>query len=274
MLKTLGLALLLWVAAPGGASAHLMVDGNALAGLDSWAFTGNGSDPTQLSFDGGLTNHLFELFGYLGNANSVIRVTPANFDELVPIGGAGNTASSQLVLNAAGAAELGLAAGDITLDYDFAIVETPRSLTWDVGVTNGSAATLDLVFYAYLDLDMEGDFGNDLATGAPDGFRVTDGATGFDLTFGSTAVADHFEVASWPNLRNALDGMQGSPAADLADTGTPFGPGDFTGALQFDFSVAAGGSQGLGITLVPEPTTATLLAVGLVGLALAGRKRI
>ena len=266
--------LLLSLTAAGGADAHLMVDGSALAGLDSWAFTGNSPDSSQLSFDGGLTDHLYELYGYLGNANSVVPVTPASFDELIPIGGVGSTASSRLVLNAAGAAELGLAPGDITLDYAFQIADATRTLIWDVGVTNSSAATLDLVFYAYLDLDMEGDFGNDLATGGPGGLRVSDGATGFDLTFGSTTVADRFEVAPWPNLRTALEGMLGTPAADLADTGTPFGPGDFTGALQFDFSLAPGGSQGLGMTLIPEPASAILFALGLLGLALAGRNRI
>jgi hypothetical protein len=62
-------------------------------------------------------------------------------------------------------------------------------------------------------------------------------------------------------------------AANLPDAGVPFGPGDFTGALQFDFSIAAGGSQALGITLVPEPATTSLLGIGLLGLAFAGRKR-
>jgi hypothetical protein len=37
--------------------------------------------------------------------------------------------------------------------------------------------------------------------------------------------------------------------------------------------IAPGGSQGLEMTLIPEPTTAILLGLGLLGLALAGRKR-
>lgn len=272
MRRLLGSLCLLSLAATGGANAHLMVDGDAIAGLDSWAFSGSSPDSNQLSFDGGLTDHLYEFYGYLGNASSVVRVTPANFDELAPITGVGNTASSQLVLNAAGAAELGLLAGDIRLDYAFEIAEATRSLIWDVSVTNASSATLDLVFYAYLDLDLEGDFGNDLATGGAGGFRVEDGGTGFDLSIGSTTAADRFEVAPYPSLQAALDGMLGVGAADLADAGTPFGPADFTGAFQFDFSLAPDGSQTLGMTLIPEPTTAILLALGLLGLALAGRK--
>ncbi|HEY8154792.1 MAG TPA: PEP-CTERM sorting domain-containing protein [Myxococcota bacterium] len=272
MRRLLGSALLLTLTAAEAADAHLMVDGNAVAGLDSWAFSGSSPDSSLLSFDGGLTDHLFEFYGYLGNASSVVRVTPLHFDELAPIAGVGSTASSQLVLNAVGAAELGLLAGDIRLDYAFEISETTRSLVWDVGVTNASTASLDLVFYAYLDLDLEGDFGNDLATGGAGGFLVTDGATGFDLSVGSTTAADRFEVAPYPNLQSALDGMLGVGAANLADAGTPFGPADFTGALQFDFSLAPGGSQDFGMTLIPEPATAILLALGLLGLAFAGRK--
>jgi hypothetical protein len=274
MRKLLGSALLLSLAAAGSANAHLMVDGNALAGLDSWAFSGNSPDSNVLSFDGGVTNHLYEMYGYLGNATSVVRVTPANFDELVPIAGVGSTASAQLVLNATGATALGLAVGEIRLDYTFDIVEATRTLIWDVAVSNDGTAPLDLVFYAYLDLDLEGDFGNDLATGDAGGFRVQDGTTGFDLGVGSSTVADHYEVAPFPNLQGALDGMLGVGAADLGDSGTPFGPADFTGALQFDFSVAPGGSQGLGIRLIPEPDSAILLSLGLLGLARAGHRRV
>jgi len=272
MRKALGFALLCLLCAPRDASAWVITDGNARAGLDSWGFSGNSIDSSQLSFDGGLTDHVYELYGYLGNATSVVRVTPVNFDELAPIGGAGATASSQLVLNAAGAAALGLAAGDIRLDYGFALAEATRSLIWDVDVINAGSAALDLVFYAYFDLDLEGSFGDDLATGGVDGFRLTDGATGFDLNVGSSSAADHYQVAAYPNVQVALDAMQGAGAANLPDAGAPFGPGDFTGALQFDFSVAPGGSQTLGILLIPEPATAIQLGLGLFGLVLAGRR--
>jgi len=273
MRKALGLALLWLLCTPPGASAYIMLDGNVRAALDSWAFSGSSIDSNRLSFDGGLTDHMFELYGYLGNATSVVPVTPFSFDELVPIGGIGSTASSQLLLNAAGAAALGLAAGDIRLDYGFEISDATRSLLWDVGVTNLGLATLDLAFYAYFDLDLEGSFGNDLATGGIGGFRVADAATGFDLGVGSSTAAGHYQVASFPFVQDALDAMQGTGAANLPDTGAPFGPGDFTGALQFDFSVAPGGSQGLGIMLIPEPATVIQLGLGLLGLAFAGRKR-
>jgi hypothetical protein len=272
MRRSLVSALLLALASPD-AGAYLMVDGNAVAGLDSWAFSGNSFDGNVISFDGGVTDHLYEMYGYLGNASSVVRVNPIHFSELTAINGAGGTASSQLMLNATGAAELGLSTGDITLDYAFALDGTTRSLVWDVDVTSASAATLDLVFYAYVDFDLELSADNDLATGGPAGFQVTDGGTGFDLMMGSMVAADHFEIAPWPTLQSTIDAMQGVGAADLADAGSPFGPSDFTGALQFDFSLAPGGNQGFGMTLIPEPTTAFQLALGLLGLAIAGRRR-
>jgi hypothetical protein len=272
MRRSLVSALLLAFASPD-AGAYLMVDGNAVAALDSWGFSGNSFDGNVLSFDGGATDHIYEMYGYLGNASSVVRVMPAHFSEQISINGVGGAASSQLWLNATGAAELGLSAGDITLDYSFALDGTTRSLIWDVDVTSASGATLDLVFYAYVDLDLEGSVGDDTATGGLPGFHVTDDATGFDLTVGSMVAADHFEIAPWPVLQSTLDAMQGVGAADLADTGSPFGPSDFTGALQFDFSLAPGGSQGFGMTLIPEPTTALQLALGLLGLAIAGRRR-
>ena len=79
----------------------------------------------------------------------------------------------------------------------------------------------------------------------------------------SGTAADRFEIAPFSGLQDTLDAMQGVGAADLSDTGSPFGPADFTGALQFDFSLAPGGSQGFGMTLIPEPATAIQLALGL-----------
>jgi hypothetical protein len=272
--KALVLAVFLALASlPGVARAHLMVDGNAQAGIDSWAFTANSAESNLLSWDAGVTNHVYQIYGYLGNATSVVRVIPTFFDAVVPIGGTGNTAMSQLSLNAAGAAELGLAAGDITLDYDFQIFETPRELIWDVGVINNSASTLDLVFYAYVDLDLETTWGNDVANGGVNGFDVADGFSGFDLFVGASIPADHYAIAAYSGLQATLDAMQGVGASNLSDTGSPFGPADFTGALQFDLQIASGGSQGIGVTLIPEPATLIQLGLGLFGLAVAGRRR-
>ena len=69
MRTPLGIALLgLLLCAPFPARAYVMIDGSARAGLDSWAVSGNSVDSSQLSFDGGLTDHVYEIYGYLGNA--------------------------------------------------------------------------------------------------------------------------------------------------------------------------------------------------------------
>lgn len=273
MRRTLAFALAWLVWAPASASGTWLTDGGAVAGLDSWAFSGNSPESNRLSFDGSVVDHVFEIFGYLGNATGVVPVTPTNFDELVPIAVSGNTASSRIVLNAGGAALLGLAPGDITLDYDFTLVDATHTLIWDVSLGNASLAALDLAFYAYFDLDLEGTFPDDLAVGSVSGFQVTDGGTGFTLVTGSSTPADHFQLAAFSNVKSALDAMGPTGAADLPDASASFGPGDFTGALQFDVSIAPGGSQPLALLLVPEPATLIQFSLGLFGLAFAGRKR-
>ena len=110
-------------------------------------------------------------------------------------------------------------------------------------------------------------------SGGVAGFQVTDGGTGFALHAGSSAAAAHYQLAAYPNVQVALAAMQAGGAADLPDAGPVFGPGDFTGALQFDFSLAPGGSQAIEVMLIPEPATVVLLGLGLFGLVLAGRKR-
>ncbi len=73
-------------------------------------------------------------------------------------------------------------------------------------------------------------------------------------------------------MRNLLDGM--TAATDLSDTSASFGPGDFTGAFQYDFSLPSGATHTLtaGSVSVPEPGSAALAMVGLMGLAVATRR--
>lgn len=262
------------------ASALNIVHGDVdVRNLGSFGFTANNS---FMSFDGGTTDQLYQMFGYIGTAGGVERVNATHFDVVTPLSNVGPIATSVLELNATGAAALGLAAGDLRLEYTFELVDDTTAadldgFNWDFMITNQSLSAIDLSFYSYLDLDLDGsgDFGDDIANANYDRVIVTD-ANSSTLYFwhaSNSGSADHFQVQSYPNVRNALDNM--SSATDLSDSSASFGPADFTAAFQYDFSIAAGESAGNGvgsITPLPEPSTALLVMLGLAGLARRPRR--
>ena len=92
---------------------------------------------------------------------------------------------------------------------------------------------------------------------------------------GQGGSADHFDVGAFPGVRANLDNMVS--AQDLSDTVASFGPADFTGAYQFNFdTIAPGETTGSVFNSIPEPNTASMMLIGLVGLgglALAGGPR-
>lgn len=247
--------------------------------LSSHGFTANNS---ELSFDSGATDQLYQMYGYLGTATGTAAVTTTNFNtssaiaQTVP-----GTAASSLLLNATGAADLGLAAGSVQIDYTFTLVNDTSAadldgFLWDVTITNLGLVDLDLVFYQYLDLDLNETATNDVASASATRITVSDGTAPviFDWQAANGGAADHFQVQTYPGLRNQLDGM--GAASDLSDTPASFGPGDFSAAYQYNISLAAGASYTLtaGQVVVPEPTPALLTLLGLAGLAISsGRVR-
>jgi MYXO-CTERM domain-containing protein len=243
--------------------------------LDSYGFIANSS---VLSTDGGAIDQLYQMFGYLGTASGVVRVDGSGFTELSAITQVGNQATSTLELGAAAGA-LGLTAGDLRIDYTFTAIDDTSAadaddFRWDVLIENTSGSALDLVFYSYLDLDIDGaaDFADDLVDANLYRMVVSDSTPSSTSLFrwkaSSSGPADHFQVGSYPSVRNTLDGM--ASAQDLSDTPVSFGPADFTGAYQYDLSLAPGEifSLGLGgVSVVPEPGTALLAWLGLLGIA-------
>jgi hypothetical protein len=257
------------------AAALDITDGDVVVqNLGDFGFTANNS---VLSFDGGTTDQLYQMFGYVGTASGVERVNGTSFDVVTPLSNVGPVATSVVELNATGAAALGLNAGDIRLEYTFELVNDTTAadldgFTWDFSITNQSASTLDMTFYSYLDLDLDGagDFGDDIATADLRQIIVQDAnsSTVYHWNASSSGLADHFQVQQYPTVRNFLDGL--STVTDLSDNDANFGPADFTAAYQYDFSIAAGASEGNGvgsISPIPEPSTALLVMVGLAGLA-------
>ena len=285
--KRLTLAVVLSSLVAGRALALNMVVGDVtVANLGSYGFDAQGTETPAaetgaLTFDGGVTDQLFQMFGYLGTASGHVRIDSTNFNVTSAIAQAGTSAVSQLTLSAAGAAALGLSVGAITVDYTFRLIDdtTPADLDrlgWDVQLTNNTAAAVAVSLYTYLDLDIGGaaDFGDDLATTTLNRMTVTDSndpTAIFDWVV--VGGADHFQVGTYPSVRTALNNM--TSAQDLNDTSAAFGPSDFSGAYQFDRNLAPFGSQTIRLNtrVVPEPQPALLTGLGLVGLAFYGRRR-
>lgn len=240
--------------------------------LGNYGFTNTNS---VLSFDGGTTDQLYTMYGYLGNANGVVVVDNSSFNVLTAISAVDNVATSSVTLDANGAAALGLNSGDIQIDYTFTLVDDPSpadrdAFLWDLTLTNNSASDLDLTFYSYLDLDLggAGDYTDDEAIADASEIFVFDQNDALEFSWvPSGGSADHFEVGDYPTVLNKLAGM--TSATDLADGPGTFGPADFSAAFQYDFLAAAGGSVTLSPgAVVPEPDPATLAMLGLAMLGL------
>jgi hypothetical protein len=276
-------AALVWAVSTPAHAIQMSFDTVFVDNLGSWGFT---STSSVFSTDSGVTDQLYQMFGWVGTAGDVVRVNAANFDATAPISLTSPTlATSQLTLNATGAAALGLDVGDLVLDYSFTIADAPMLLAserfrWDVDITNASdlspsPQSIDLSFYSYLDLDLEGTINNDLADWNGQRMLVTDDGTGTEFVWRVLSggnFADHFEIAQYPGVIQSLQSM--SSAQNLSDTQASFGPGDFTGALQFDYTLAPGETSSNGGLAgpVPEPGTAALVGCGLIGIAVVGRR--
>jgi len=124
--------------------------------------------------------------------------------------------------------------------------------------------------WEYNDFDLAGTIGGDTATRInPNLIRQTDGVWVMNETVNTGSPA-HWEIASYANILNKL---QGPGPWDLSDSGSPFGPGDATYAFEWSSS---GGSYFVSkdklITAVPEPMS---MLLGLMGLgSVAGFVRL
>ncbi|MBK8913431.1 MAG: hypothetical protein IPM64_02320 [Phycisphaerales bacterium] len=99
-----------------------------------------------------------------------------------------------------------------------------------------SSMPLDVSFFGYIDLDMAGSANDSAVFVAPGQLRVTDGSTGvFGEVFAPTA--NLYQVMAFSTLRGLLTDAD---IDSLNNTGVPFGPGDFTGAVQWNVIVASG----------------------------------
>jgi hypothetical protein len=265
------LTLALFLAIPSQIAALDMTNGDVeVRNLGSYGFTAGNS---YLATDAGAgdTDQLFQMFGYVANGTGSTRVDASSFSVLSAIGATGvDTAESSITLNGAGATALGLNAGDLEIDYLFRLFDDTGAsdrdrLEWEMSFTNTTASAMSFSFYSYIDLDLEGaaDFGDDTAAADTTRIVVQDASNPAleYIFYSATQAANRFQVGAYPGLRNQLDAM--GSAQNLTNAGATFGPGDFTGAFQYDITLAAGQTFSL-LSSVPEPSGAALLIVALL----------
>jgi hypothetical protein len=288
-LRALAAAGLLSVASAAGA-LNLAYGDVAVTNLDSWGFTATNS--TLMNDWNGATgtDQLYQMFGYIGTASGMTAVNSGSFRTGCNAGLCGsaiaqtgaNTASSTIVLNQnVGNGATRLARNALTLTYNFTLInDTSASdrdrFAWDVTFHNNTASAQSFVFYSYLDLDLLGTPANDLATVSSGGQLITvaDSSNPSARPFGWSAMnasAVRYQVGAYPGLQNTLAGM--TSAQNLNNTNAlATTPGDVTAAFQYTITLAAG--QTLSMTsVVAEPQTAAMLALGLGGLAFYSRPR-
>lgn len=257
----------------------------SVIGMDDYGFETNSGAGNQLILNGG-QDELFQMFGYLGSATGGARIDAGSGYFQTINGGIRNTGAttmqSDIQLTAAGATAYGFngaiqggsaTALSVTYGYRLFDVATPDGdyLEWAVTFENHTDQAMNFSFYTYLDLDLDGSFNNDRATmRSPfSGAMIIDDQADPTVNFIWNAydqAPDRYQIGAYPGIRNTLDGM--SSAVNLTNA-PPLGStftGDFTGAFQYDVTLAAGQTFRLR-QAIPEPATTMLLLTGLFGLA-------
>lgn len=212
--------------------------------------------------DGSATDHLFQNWWWYRVGNGTREHAFSNFVSQSS-GGANNH-----TLNYAEVDGVSASINYVIQDPGVGAIVTQR-----VVLTNTSTAGPQTVnLFNYADFDVGGTAGSDSAvmTGA-NLMRITDVGGSFAEFEGVGASA--FQVTGFATLRTLLSN---AVVDNLNNTGLPFGPGDWTGAFQWSFTLNPGESvtviERLSVnTAVPTPGAAALLGLG--GLAGLRRRR-
>lgn len=174
-----------------------------------------------------------------------------------------------------------------TLSIDYLLtgganVGVGQTANSDIGesirINNTSATTLVFHFFQYSDFDLGGpsndtvQLGRNLRGQFNDAIQ-SDPLAGLTETV-TTPGANHGEVDTFANTRTRLNTIANYT---LNDNAGPVGPGDVTWALEWDLSIAPGGSALISkdkylSVVVPEPSIVALGGLGIALLALH-RKR-
>ncbi|MCC7230477.1 MAG: PEP-CTERM sorting domain-containing protein [Fimbriimonadaceae bacterium] len=162
-----------------------------------------------------------------------------------------------------------------TIMYTINNVNGSARVTGTNFILNEGNNNLDFDFFNYIDFDLGGtSMGDSASLASPNPamrMLVTDSA-GLMSAEWRVLDADNFQISTF----NTISAMLADGDIDnLANTGDPFGPGDFTAAVQWHFTLAPGQQIALQTTqiLTPVPEPATMAALGLGIAALARRRR-
>lgn len=140
-----------------------------------------------------------------------------------------------------------------------------------------SGASLDMAFYDYFDFDLLPTSSTNSATLISDNpairMRITP-ATGPIFAEYRAIDGQAYQVGAFSGLRTLLTN---ATIDNLNNTGLPFGPGDFSGANEWNFVLRPGEQIAVQTSLllnpVPEPGTFLAIGAGMGLLAMARRRR-
>lgn len=146
------------------------------------------------------------------------------------------------------------------------------TLSQSFQITNPGATALTITLFNYADLDVNGANPNDTDTATGGVNAITDKDGPWQVVH-SAVGASAFQVSPFSDIR---DFLLDTAVNNLNNSGLPFGPGDYTGAFQWNLTIPAGQSttvtSALAISPVPEPGTLLLTGAAVAG-ALAWRRR-
>lgn len=221
---------------PGAGSADFVVAGTEQLFQNWWWFRASG-----MSREVALSN---QTFGILEAANR------AGMEYSEPTG-AGNV--------------------DFEISYELNDLVTRQRVDIDFRITNRTANTIQLDFFAYTDFDLDGSFGGDTAFIGRNGSAqfIADGLVNAELN-ASTDGLHAWEIDSFPLIRDKLENAM---IDDLSNSGSPFGPGDYTGAFQWRVTLVPGEEfHGTYAKIYEVPEPASLLALLAIAPALLRRR--
>ena len=160
---------------------------------------------------------------------------------------------------------------------------TGGNLFQNMRITNTSGASLSIDVFHYSDLDLAGTSGGDRARlgSNPGGIQI-DQSEGTQTAPIVGYGANGYRVSPYSQL---LADLTDGGVDNLANTGLPLNNRDVTVGFQWTITIAAGGYFDFmtqfgsnaplldpSVTVIPEPGTALLLALGLIGLAFPVRR--